>query len=82
MPRSQTWYIRIASYARASNSKTPPSKYDKEQTREAEDLDSLALGFGDGSPLAALDGPWEVRDGNDEKGVAAQTHVRNFFHFI
>jgi len=31
----------------------------------------LALALGDGAPLAALDGPWEVCDGNDEEGVAA-----------
>jgi hypothetical protein len=52
MPRLTTWYIHIASYVQA---KTPPSKYDKRATREAEDLDSLALGLADLSPLAALD---------------------------
>jgi len=37
-------------------------------------LNSLALSLADGSPLAALDGPWEVRDGDDEEGVAV---IRN-----
>jgi len=42
------------------------------------DLDSLTLGLRDGSPLAALDGPWEVCDGNNEEGVAvSRTQVSN-----
>jgi hypothetical protein len=45
------------------------------------DLDGLALGLGDGSPLAALDGPWEVCDGNNEEGVAvSRTHVNNLIN--
>jgi hypothetical protein len=50
---------------------------DKEQMikRETGDLDSLTLGIGDSSPLAALNRPWEVSDGDDEEGVAAKTHV-------
>jgi hypothetical protein len=50
----------------------------KEQRVGREDLDSLALGLADLSPLAALDRPGEVRDGNDEEGVAAKTNVSNF----
>ena len=45
----------------------------QEQRRCEVDLDGLALGLADGSPLAALDGPWEVRNGDDEEGVAADT---------
>jgi len=34
-------------------------------------LDDLAFGLL-GTALAALDGPWEVCDGNDEEGVAVR----------
>jgi hypothetical protein len=45
------------------------------------DLDGLALGLGDASPLAALDGPWEMCDGDNEEGIAASKHMSaNFVH--
>jgi hypothetical protein len=38
----------------------------------ARNLNDLALGLGDGSPLAALDGPREVEDWDDKEGVAVE----------
>ena len=38
-------------------------------------LDGLALGLGDGSLLASFLGPWEVCDGDDKEGVAAEENT-------
>jgi len=48
-------------------------------------LDGLALGLLGLPQLAALDGPWEVCDGDDEERVAARIRISfcfecNFIH--
>ena len=40
-----------------------------------EDLDSLALSLVEASPLAALDGPGEVCDGDNEERVAISRYM-------
>ena len=57
-----------ASYVQRKAKHHPKAPF-KEQNNKCElrRLDSLALGLDDLSPLAALDGPWEVEDGDDKE---------------